>query len=691
MGSGDTHKAILTPMNADHKRRDNKQSALSAGLSSLPVATSVVAAGVLAFLSGGYMLGLSAPAVVVFLVAAAACVWLVREWSRPSPLFLGALVSLAAFAFWTGLSVLWSFGPDLTWVGFNVTALYLAVLAIVGLSPVRAVQLRVAGAGFLAVCVAVATYAFLGKALPDVVTHAHQYARLASPVGYWNALALLMIMGLVIALALAGDAGSRLAWRALAAAAAVPLTFTFFFCFSRGGWIVLVIALGVYFCLTTTRLASFASLVLVSTPVALVLWRLRGLETLFTETTNDALRASQGSVLMRWSIVALLVAVGLQAAVVLVQKAVRWPRWSVVAAGVMLIVVLAGGTTAFAARYLADRGGLSWVESRARTLVNDSDTTLAGGNPGRLGSLNTGRPPLWREALHQSAYDRVKGTGAGTFPFTHYRFRDSAGVVKHAHSQWLNVLSELGVVGLALFIAAALLLVAAAMRNPLARRRDPMHPLLVAMLAAVVAFFVHISWDWEWDMAAVGVAVFLLLGASIAYRASRAADERFAGAPSTSADEGGGREETRVPRHWAAGWAPRVVASAALVLLAVSWLPPYLADRAEHSAVIAASKGDTAAALVDARSASSLNPLAAEPLLTEAQVLQQTGQTHEALTRLRQAARLQPENFRVWYQLGLLQANVLGRKAAARASFRRALGLNPLDTSSRYELTLVGG
>src|SRR5450759_5038423 len=138
MGSGDTHKVILTPMNADHKRRDNKQSALSAGLSSLPVATSVVAAGVLAFLSGGYMLGLSAPAVVVFLVAAAACVWLVREWSRPSPLFLGALVSLAAFAFWTGLSVLWSFGPDLTWVGFNVTALYLAVLAIVGLSPAPA-------------------------------------------------------------------------------------------------------------------------------------------------------------------------------------------------------------------------------------------------------------------------------------------------------------------------------------------------------------------------------------------------------------------------------------------------------------------------------------------------------------------------------------------------------------------------
>jgi len=42
---------------------------------------------------------------------------------------------------------------------------------------------------------------------------------------------------------------------------------------------------------------------------------------------------------------------------------------------------------------------------------------------------------------------------------------------------------------------------------------------------------------------------------------------------------------------------------------------------AAHSAVTAASKGDSAAALADARDAASLNPLAAEPLLTEALVL----------------------------------------------------------------------
>ena len=73
---------------------------------------------------------------------------------------------------------------------------------------------------------------------------------------------------------------------------------------------------------------------------------------------------------------------------------------------------------------------------------------------GRLISFNTGRPPLWREALRQSRHDRLLGTGAGTFVFTHYRFRQDVGVVRHAHSEWLNVLSELGVVGLVLFVAA---------------------------------------------------------------------------------------------------------------------------------------------------------------------------------------------------------------------------------------------
>ena len=101
-------------------------------------------------------------------------------------------------------------------------------------------------------------------------------------------------------------------------------------------------------------------------------------------------------------------------------------------------------------------------------------------------------------------------------------------MVKHAHSQWFNVLSELGIVGLVLLAAALVLFVAAAVGNPFARRDDPLHPLLVALQVGAVAFLVHMSWDWDWDMAAAGTLAFVFLAAAASYRATRAADDRRA-------------------------------------------------------------------------------------------------------------------------------------------------------------------
>ena len=289
--------------------------------------------------------------------------------------------------------------------------------------------------------------------------------------------------------------------------------------------------------------------------------------------------------------------------------------------------------------------------------------------------------------------------------------------------------------------------------NPFARRSDPLHPLLVALQAGVIAYFVHITWDWDWDMAAVGTLAFVFIAVCASYRSTRRADESRSGrraartpedaeepvtgaAPARRAgrragrrvagDAGradGGRVPRPIPRHrqtqptrWRrmlprrddaetgddaygqetprrrsrrVGWAPRVVASAALVLLAVSWLPPYFAMRAENAALAAASDGDVTAALADARRAATLDPLAVSPLITQATLLQQLGRNREALERLETAARLQPQNYEVWYELGVLQHGALGRDKAARASFTRALALNPSDAASRYELELL--
>ena len=664
-----------------------------------PFAITLVCAGLFSFLSGGFIFTRSAPLAVIYLLLAAVWVWFLRRRSRPSRLYLVALAVFGLFVAWAGLSVSWSFGPDLSWIAFDLAAFYLVVAAVLGLTPVRGVELRMAGYGFLVVAVAVGVYAFLGKVLPDVVMHAHKYARLDSPVGYWNVLALMMVMGLAVALALAGDPRAHPAWRVLAAAAAVPLCFTFFFTLSRGGWVVLVVALALYFGFSTTRLGSCASLVAIAAPVAAVLWRLRDLGTLYSATTHDALRTAQGHTLLRWSVAALLVTAGAQAVIALVQRAVPWPRWLPVAAGAAVLVLLAAGVGGGSWRFLESRGGSAWVKDRVKTFIAGTDETPSDEGAGRLISLNTGRPPLWREALEQSRSHRLRGTGAGTFFFTHVRFRTDAGVVKDAHSQWFNVLSEMGTVGLGLFAAAVALFAAAAVRNPFTDRRDPSRPLLVALQAGMVAFVVHISWDWDWDMAAIGTVFFLFVAACSSYLATRATDRRRSAVdeapgnalavPKEAPAEASLPESARQRRI--AAWPARTVATVALVLLAASWLVPYLAARQESAARAAASDGDTAVALSHARRAASLDPLAVDPLITESLVLQQEGRNGEALAVLQKAARLQPDNYQVFYHKGVLLLQAFGRKQAAVASLRRALALNPLDDASRFELELATG
>lgn len=646
----------------------------------LPFAVTVAAVAVFSFLSGGYIISRSSPVAIAYLLIAAVWVWFLRRRTRPPLLYLSALAVFGLFVAWAGLSVLWSFGPDLSWIAFNLAAFYLAVVAVLGLVTVRGLQLRVAGYAFLAVAVAVAVYAFLGKALPDVVTHAHQYARLASPIGYWNVLALMMAMGLPIALAAAGDRSTKALWRSVAAGAAVPLCFAFFFAFSRGGWLAAAALLLFYFAFSTTRLASFVSLVAIVAPAALVLWRLRGLETLFEATSDAALRSSQGHTLLLWSLVACGVTIAAQAAVAVAHSAVRWPRGVRLAAGAAVLVVLVGVAVGGTWRYVDARGGGEWARERVQSFVSDGDEASSTNSAGRLVSVNTYRLPLWREALDQSEYARLSGTGAGTFPLTHYRFRTDPDVVKHAHSQWLNVLSELGIVGLALFVAALGLFAAAAIGNPFVDRGDPLRPLLVALQAGVVGFLVHISWDWDWDMAAVGALFFLFAATCSAYLGTRGlAQDGLRDDPAvrlSAAREA--RRPLSVPL--------RAAASLALVLLAVSWAFPYLAARAGNAAFTASAEGDAVGALEYARAAARYNPLAADPLITESQILQQLGRNREALSVLRAAAELQPDNYDVHRQQGLLYLKAFDRKEAAGAAFERALSLNPLDAELQLEL-----
>jgi hypothetical protein len=715
-----------------------------------PIVAVLAAAAAFAFLSGGYIPQRATPVAVALLVGAAVWVWVVRPQS-PSRLYLAALAVFAAFTLWTGASLAWSFGPELTWHAFNVCLLYLAVAAAVGLTPARRLQLRVLALGFVTLCAAVGIYAFAGKTVPDSVTHAHRYARLDAPVGYWNVLALLMLMGTIVAVALASRRHAPLVSRAAVAAAAVPMVFAFFFSYSRGGYVALAVVLLVYFAVTTTRLASLSTLLVIVGPAAVVLWGVRGLDTVFTATTDAALRASEGAVLLRWALVALAATAVLQVGLALLHRGIPWPRWSRIAAGSVVLAVVVGVTFGGGWLYVQDQGGSEWLSEQYEAFATDSDERRSANSAARVFSLNTGRPPLWREAVEQHRVLPAKGTGAGTFFFTHERFRETGGVVNHAHSQWLNVLSELGWIGLGLFVAAIVLFVVAAFRRLTHDRGDPERPLLAALQAGVIAFTVHISWDWDWDMAVAGSVFFLFAAAAAAFLTTRGndlADARRArrghdgehdeapkaavvrvavpagegvdaevGAAKAAADTvivaeavtaeavaAGSDVVAAAPaaavdavaveprRRTRAPYAPlplRVALSGLALLAALSWLPPYLGERAAMRAVSAAAAGELTLALREAETARARNPLAVRPLITRALVQQQLGQGRAALATLDEAAALQPQNPDVHYQRGLVLLNALGRPGEAADAFVRALELDPLDDIAAFQLSVA--
>ena len=544
-------------------------------------------------------------------------------------------------------------------------------------------QLRLAGYGFVGVMVPVAVYAMLGKVLPDLVTHAHVYARLSAPVGYWNVLAILQVMALVPALEGASRRDLPTAARGACAAAVALFLFTLFFTFSRGGSLALVVALVVYFAITNERLSGALSLALTAGPVALALYGARHLQTLFNATTNDALRTSQGHAFARSVLLAIISAAALQVAAALVGRRIRVAgrMRTVLGAAVLVAValtVIAGGVT-----YASRNGGVSAVEHGIAGQFSSSDTgaALASNGAGRLLALgNDGRIPMAREGLRSFARHPLAGTGAGTFRLINDLYRsDGSVVVKHAHDQWVNVLSETGIVGFVLFVLAVGGLLVAALR-PLGRTaRDADRGLLAALQAASVAFVAHISIDWDWDMAAAALAFLLLAGVAAAYVRGRRA-------PVTVAAPASGLTARRRAHDLRFGIASRVLATGVLILLAVSVVAPYLSSRALSRAVGLAGNEHIASAATQARRAHRLDPLAVDPLFTLALVEQQQGRAAAALATLEQAVRLQPQNYLTYYQLGVMQLDVLGQRAQAAASLRRALALNPYDEDSRSEL-----
>jgi len=150
--------------------------------------------------SDGPLFWIGVLAIVVAAVAAVAAATGVLALPELTPFGFAAVGCFTGFVVWQGFSVVWSIEPDRTWNYVNRGLVYLALLLlglVVGTmrrAPVYAAAcLAVVTAA--AVCVALAT-----KIFPGLSAETERVARLSSPVGYWNVLALLAVFALPLAL-----------------------------------------------------------------------------------------------------------------------------------------------------------------------------------------------------------------------------------------------------------------------------------------------------------------------------------------------------------------------------------------------------------------------------------------------------------------------------------------------------------
>src|SRR5262245_26490799 len=449
-----------------------------------PVAAALVLSGAALFFGGG-----SGDGSLPWLGGAAIVLALVFAATRPVPGGLLPFLPLGVLAVWSAVSIAWSIEPDRSWAYANRGFVYLAFALLGAFAADRLKELMFGFAGILgAVCV----WSLAGKALPWLYEDYGRVARLRAPIGYWNALALLAAIALPIGLCLATR--RRVLGTLLVYGWIVVLALTY----SRGGVIVAALAVIAWIALSRAWAEALATLVAGGLPAAIVIGLAFTLDGVTDDGQSHATRVTDGAIF------GVVVLAGLGVAALLGRVPPPEPTRTVRRAALALVGVVAAAAIVVGATH-ASSWWDSFTSSTVTELPNSKDRfTDAGSNY---------RWTWWKQAWEGWKDHPAAGTGAGSFGFTNLRYRTtSVDQATEPHSLPVQFLTETGVVGVLLFVVAALGLVGAARR-----RAGPQ----LALALALPAYLVHGLLDIDWDFVAVSAPVFLMAGA-VAARPERA-------------------------------------------------------------------------------------------------------------------------------------------------------------------------
>jgi hypothetical protein len=482
-----------------------------------------------AFNAGGYFAGtqglLAAILAVLLLLRVTLAADPVGGAGRPLLVAAAALTLLGA---WTLLSESWSDAPARALLEWDRTLVYLLVLLLFGTLPFTPQRLRWALRGVALACLAVCTVALITRTLPDVWEIGPNVAnrRLSYPITYWNALGLLGVLGGILAVHVSASEREA-AWVRVLGAAALPiLAATVYLTFSRAAIAISLVGLLAYVLLARPRLL-WGALAAALPTVAVAVAAAYRADLLATEDPTSAAATAQGHDVA--VVVGLCVAGAalLRGLMLLLDRRVvgRAPRFrvpGVAQAGAVAGVLVLGGGIAVAA------GAPGEVREQYDVFVNRPEPKDTGDLRDRLRDPSSnGRVDQWRVSDRGWREDRLKGQGAGTYQHQWNRHRPSEYQVVDAHSLYLELLSELGLVGLVLAATALVALLA----GVATRIRGPERAVFAAVFAVLLTWALRAGVDWDWEMPVVTLPVLALAAAALAARPEEGDPAPARGAP----------------------------------------------------------------------------------------------------------------------------------------------------------------
>jgi O-Antigen ligase len=624
----------------------------------------------LSFNAGGYFP--SAPGFVA-IVFCQALVLRALLAERPFDGFSRALAiplaALVLYAVWQLTSTLWSHATARGLDSYDLTLLYALAFALfgsLGYTPQRMRRLiRAVAAGIAAVCLIGLVSRVLPHAWPT--TSSFFANQLSYPLTYWNAEGMLAAIALILGFHLSADRGEHWSVRVAAAALLPAIATTLLLTFSRGAMGVAVIGLLAY-CLLT-RLHTLPTTLLAVVPASAIAlhsaWDATLLAT--TEPTSAAAVAEGRHVAI--VVAACMLGAGLLRALLLrVEDRLAdlsrapWPilgryppravRAGVGGAAIAVVVVAA----------LALGGG-SFARREYDKFVNNNAAPKIAQTRDRLtDAANDGRLPLWKAALRTYRTQPLRGTGAGTYQLYYFRYRTQLAHVSDAHSLYLQSLAELGLVGFVLILVVVLGILA----GLAVRIRGPDRALYAALFAVTLAWAIHQAFDWDWQMPAVALGVFMLAGLAFAHHA------------------GGGPADGR-PAH--------AVLPAGRILVALGWLTlavvPLLVGtsyaRLQHSGQ-ELGRGNCTSAKLQAQSSLSLSVKRPQAYAIVGVCDLEQGLIRAAVPAMAQSASLEPQNWEGAYWLAVARA---AAGVDPHAAIDRAIVLNPLEPGLRHAAMLL--